>query len=62
MLNRALFDRITIDDEDHATIEPNHTIATILAATTSAHNERTSPRDDAGRGSDVMWRQGDSNP
>lgn len=53
MLNRALFDRITIDDEDHATIEPNHTIATILAAKTSAHNEKTLPRDHAGQGSNV---------
>lgn len=44
MLNRALFDRITIDDEAQATIEPNHTIATILAAKTSAHNEKTLPR------------------
>lgn len=31
MLNRALFDRITIDDEDDATLEPKEAIQTILA-------------------------------
>nr|WP_246482701.1 recombinase family protein [Brachybacterium halotolerans] len=49
MLNRALFDRITIDADDHAGLSPNHTIATILAAKTSGHNERTLPRNDAGK-------------
>lgn len=54
MLNRALFDRITIDDEDQATLEPARTIATILDAIPRPHNERTLPRDHAGQGSNVQ--------
>ena len=53
MLNRALFDRITIDDDDHAALEPKQAIAAILAAT-RPHNERTLPRDQAGQGSNVQ--------
>src|SRR5699024_1164114 len=54
MLNRALFDRITIDDEDQATLEPVEAIETILAANPRSHNERTLPRDQAGQGSNVQ--------
>lgn len=54
MLNRALFDRITIDDEDEATLEPKEAIATILASNPRPHNERTLPRDQAGQGSNVQ--------
>ncbi len=54
MLNRALFDRITIDDEDDATLEPNEAIATIVASDPKPHNERTLPRDQAGQGSNVQ--------
>lgn len=54
MLNRALFDRITIDDEDDATLQPTEAIQTILATSPRPHNERTLPRDDAGQGSNVQ--------
>lgn len=54
MLNRALFDRITIDDDDQAALEPAQTIATILDAIPRPHNERTLPRDQAGQGSNVQ--------
>ncbi len=54
MLNRSLFDRITIDDEDDATLEPNEAIQTILATKPKPHNERTLPRDDAEQGSFVV--------
>src|SRR5699024_2001769 len=54
MLNRALFDRIVIDDEDQATLEPAEAIQTILATSPRPHNERTLPRDDAGQGSSVQ--------
>ena len=54
MLNRALFDRITIDDEDDATRRPTEAIQTILATNPRPHNERTLPRDDAGQGSNVQ--------
>lgn len=54
MLNRALFDRITIDDEDDATLQPTEAIQTILATNPRPHNERTLPRDDAGQGSNVQ--------
>ncbi|MGO1414743.1 MAG: hypothetical protein ACTHVH_09370, partial [Microbacterium gubbeenense] len=47
MLNRALFDRITIDEEDQAALEPARTIATILEAIPRPRNERTLPRDHA---------------
>ena len=40
MLNRALFDRITIDDEDQAALEPARTIATILEAIPRPRNEK----------------------
>ncbi|GAA1109122.1 hypothetical protein GCM10009605_49690 [Nocardiopsis composta] len=53
MLNRALFDRITIDDDD-ATLQPTEAIQTILATDPRPHNERTLPRDDAGQGSNVQ--------
>ncbi len=43
MLNRALFERITIDDEDQATLEPGQAIATILAADPRPHNEKPCP-------------------
>lgn len=56
MLNRALFDRITIDDEDEATLQPTEAIQTILATNPRPHNERTLPRDHAGQGSNVqLW-------
>ncbi len=51
MLNQALFDRITLEDDDSATITPKQAIATILASDPSPHNERTLPRDHAGQGS-----------
>ena len=54
MLNRALFDRITIDDEDDATLQPTEAIQTILATNPRPHTERTLPRDDAGQGSNVQ--------
>lgn len=54
MFNRALFDRITIDDEDDATLQPTEAIQTILATNPRPHNERTLPRDDAGQGSNVQ--------
>ena len=54
MLNRALFDRITIDDEDQATLEPTETIQTILTTNPRPHNERTLPRNQAGQGSNVQ--------
>ena len=54
MLNRALFDRITIDDEDGATLQPTEAIQTILATSPRSHNEGTLPRDDAGQGSNVQ--------
>ena len=54
MLNRALFDRITIDDEDDATLQPTEAIQTILATSPRPHNERTLPRDHAGQGSNVQ--------
>lgn len=54
MLNRALFDRIVIDDEDQVTLEPAEAIQTILATSPRPHNERTLPRDDAGQGSNVQ--------
>ncbi|WP_349018839.1 helix-turn-helix domain-containing protein [Corynebacterium pseudodiphtheriticum] len=54
MLNRALFDRITIDDEDDTTLQPTEAIQTILATGPRRHNERTLPRDDAGQGSNVQ--------
>ena len=56
MLNRALFDRITIDDEDEATLQPTEAIQTILATSPRPHNERTLPRDHAGQGSNIqLW-------
>ena len=54
MLNRALFDRITIDDEDDATLQPTEAIQTILATSPRPHNERTLPHDHAGQGSNVQ--------
>ena len=54
MLNRALFDRITIDDEDDATLQPTEAIQTILDASPRPHNERTLPRDHVGQGSNVQ--------
>lgn len=54
ILNRALFDRTTIDDEDDATLQPTEAIQTILATNPRPHNERTLPRDDAGQGSNVQ--------
>ncbi|UOR02471.1 hypothetical protein MUN77_03965 [Leucobacter allii] len=53
MLNRALFRKITIDDDEQVTAEPVQTIAAILATNTSPHNLRTLPHDDAGQGSNV---------
>lgn len=53
MLNQALFDRITLEDDDTATITPKQAIATILASDPSPHNEQTLPRDHAGQGSNV---------
>lgn len=53
MLNRALVDRIIIDDEDEVTLQPTEAIQTILAASPRPHNERTLPRYDAGQGSNV---------
>ena len=54
MLNRALFDRITIDDEDAATLQPKEAIQAILDVNPRPHNEKTLPRDDAGQGSNVL--------
>src|SRR5690606_37124854 len=54
MLNQALFDRITLEDDDTATITPKQAIATILASDPSPHNEQTLPRDHAGQGSNVQ--------
>lgn len=54
MLNRALFDRITIDDKEDATLQPTEATQTILATSPRPHNERTLPRDDAGQGSNVQ--------
>lgn len=53
MLNRALFDRITLEDDDTATITPKQAIATILASDPSPHNEQTLSRVDAGQGLNV---------
>ena len=54
MLNRALFDRITIDDEDQAALEPGEAIQMILATNPRSHHERTLPHDQAGQGSNVQ--------
>lgn len=54
MLNRALFDRIRIDDEDYAALEPEEVIQTILATNPRPQNERTLPCDDTGQGSNVL--------
>ncbi|MDS2174298.1 hypothetical protein Q7C18_16475 [Nesterenkonia sp. CL21] len=49
MLNRGLFDRITIDDGDEAAVQPTEAIRTTPAAGPGPHDERTPPRDHAGR-------------
>ncbi|MGN8025548.1 hypothetical protein [Microbacterium sp. 22242] len=49
-LNRALFARITLED-DTAPITPTQAIATILVGDRSLHDERNLPRVDAGQGS-----------
>lgn len=58
MLNQALFDRITLEDDGTATIKPKQAIATILTGDPSPHHEQTLPRDDAEQGSNVSitWR------
>ncbi len=53
MLNRALFDRITVDDEENITATPKPAIATILTSNASRSNEKTLPRNDTGQGSNV---------
>ena len=55
MLNRALFTKITIDDEEKVTIEATEPVATILdtAAKTKNGNARTPSRIEAGQGSNV---------
>ncbi len=49
MINRALFDRFTIDDEDDAALQPTEAIQTILATSPRPHNERTLLRDARGK-------------
>src|SRR5690606_15578631 len=47
MLNRALFDRITIDDEDDATLQPTEAIQTILDASPGHTTKEPCPA--------IMW-------
>ena len=55
MLNRDLFTKITIDDEEKVTIEAAEPVATILdtVAKTKNGNVRTPSRVEAGQGSNV---------
>lgn len=50
MLNRARFDRNTVDDENDATLQPTEAIQTIRATSPRPHDGKTLPPDDARRG------------